>query len=220
MNAGLFEKTGGTGVSTIAPNVTNKGRIEVSSGTLDFRGGISGTGSDIISGAATLEFDATVAAGQTVSFTSVVTGVGGEFILDDQAAFAGQISGFDTAGAGSNDTIEVAKHWVFTGFTENAGGKEGTLGFKNNTNGSTLSLTLIGDYLLKDFVSQTQANGSTLITYTGVSGSDSLLPPVSGAETHAGEFDVRREATGSARNDFGAGASQDGSVGHGPGPSM
>ncbi len=218
MNAGLFEKTGGTGVSTIAPNVTNKGRIEVSSGTLDFRGGISGTGSDIISGAATLEFDATVAAGQTVSFTSVVTGVGGEFILDDQAAFAGQISGFDTAGAGSNDTIEVAKPWVFTGFTENAGGTQGTLGFKDRA--GTLSLTLIGDYKPADFVHQTQANGSTLITYTGVIGSDSLLPPVSGAETHAGEFDVRREATGSARNDFGAGASQDGSVGHGPGPSM
>jgi len=218
MNAGLFEKTGGTGVSTIAPNVSNTGTIDVSSGTLDFGGGISGTGSDIISGAATLEFDATVAAGQTVSFTSVVTGVGGEFILDDQAAFAGQISGFDTAGAGSNDTIEVAKPWVFTGFTENAGGTQGTLGFKDRA--GTLSLTLIGDYKPADFVHQTQANGSTLITYTGVIGSDSLLPPVSGAETHAGEFDVRREATGSARNDFGAGASQDGSVGHGPGPSM
>ena len=62
-----FEKTGGTGVSTIVPNVTNNGTIEVTSGTLDFKEGISGTGSDTISGASTLEFDSKVAAGQTVS---------------------------------------------------------------------------------------------------------------------------------------------------------
>ena len=83
---------------------------------------------------------------------------------------------------------------------------------------STLSLTLIGDYNPADFVHQTRANGSTLITYTGVSGLDSLLPSVSGAETHAGEFDIGREATGSVRGDWGAGASWD-SVGHGPGSS-
>src|SRR5208283_3266356 len=122
---------------------------------------------------------------QTVHFT----GSGGELELHGPAVFAGSISGFDTAGAGSNDTIEVAEPWVFTGFTENAGGKEGTLGFKNGA--STLSLTLIGDYLPKDFVSHPQANGSTLITYNGVAGLDSLLPSVSGAETHAGEFGIR-----------------------------
>jgi hypothetical protein len=211
-NAGLFEKTGETGVSTIVPNVTNSGTIEVTSGTLDFGGEISGTGSDIVSGAATLELDAKVVAGQTISFT----GSGGELALHTPAQFAGSISGFDTAGAGSNDTIEAAKPWVFTGFTPNAGGTEGTLGFKNGA--STISLTLIGDYIPADFVHKTQANGSTLLTYTGVFGSDSLLPTVSGAETQAGEFGIR-EASGSARGYWGAGASWDGSVGHAPGPS-
>ena len=43
-NAGLFEKTGGTGVSTIVPNVTNNGTIEVTSGTLDFQGEDIGDG--------------------------------------------------------------------------------------------------------------------------------------------------------------------------------
>jgi hypothetical protein len=154
-NAGLVEKTGGTGVSTIVPNVTNNGTIEVASGTLDFTGKIFGTGSDTISGASTLEFDAEVLAGQTVSFT----GSGGELELHGPAVFAGSISGFDTAGAGSNDRIEVAKPWVFTGFTENAGGTEGTLGFMNGA--STISLTRIGDYNPADFVDHTQANGST-----------------------------------------------------------
>jgi hypothetical protein len=49
--------------------------------------------------------------------------------------------GFDTVG--SNDTIEVAAPWVFSGFRENAGGREGTLGFMSGA--STPSLTLIGD---------------------------------------------------------------------------
>jgi hypothetical protein len=63
-NGGLLEKTGGTGTSAIAPVVSNNGTLEVSSGTLDFQAGIlSGTGSDVISGPATLEFDANVVAG-------------------------------------------------------------------------------------------------------------------------------------------------------------
>ena len=199
-------------MSTIVPNVTNNGTIEVTSGTLDFKGRILGTGSDTISGASTLQLDAQVSATQTVDFT----GSGGELALHGPAVFAGSISGFDTAGAGSNDKIEVAAPWVFTGFTENAGGTQGTLSFANGA--STISLTLIGNYNPADFHAQTLANHSTVITYTGVSGLDSLLSPVSAAETHAGEFGIR-EASGSARGDWGAGASWDGSVGHGPGPS-
>ena len=150
-------------MSTVVPNVTNNGTIEVASGTLDFKEGISGTGSDTISGAATLEFDAKVAAGQTVFFT----GSGGELALHAPAVFAGSISGFDTARAGSSDTISVAGPWAFTGFTENAGGTEGTLGFMSGA--TTFEVTLVGDYNPADFMGQTRANGSTLITYTGVS---------------------------------------------------
>jgi hypothetical protein len=216
-NTGLFKKTGGTTTSAIAPAVTNGGTIEVMAATLDLQGAVTGTGSDEISGASTLQFDANVSAGQTVDFT----GAGGELALSDPAAFAGQISGFDTAGAGSNDTIEVAGPWVFSGFTENAAGTQGTLRFANGA--GALSLTLLGDYIPADFVHQTQANGSTLITYTGIAethdgvfGLDSLLRPVSGTRTHAGEFDM---APSSARGDLGAGGSWDGSTGHGPGPS-
>ena len=109
--------------------------------------------------AATLEFDGKVAAGQTASFS----GGGGKLALNNPAAFAGQISGFDTAGAGSNDMIAVAGPWVFTGFTENAACTEGALGFAHGS--STLSLTLLGDYNPADFVHKSGPNGSTLITY-------------------------------------------------------
>ena len=149
-NGGLLEKTGGTGTSAIASIVSNNGTLEVSSGTLDFQAGIlSGTGSDIISGAATLEFDKRVSAGQTTSFT----GSGGTLDLTAPATFAGVIGGFDT-GAGSNDTIEVGGPFVFTGFTENAGGTQGSLGFTNPNTSAQISLTLLGDYNPANFVHQ------------------------------------------------------------------
>ena len=43
-NAGLFEKTGGTGTSTIAPYVINAGTIEVTAATFDFEAVLSGKG--------------------------------------------------------------------------------------------------------------------------------------------------------------------------------
>jgi hypothetical protein len=143
---------------TIDSPTTNTGTIDVSSGTLEFGGRISGKGSDIVSGASLLQFDE-VTAGQTVHFT----GSGGELALHHPGDFSGSISGFDTAGAGSNDTIEVARHWIFTGFKENAGHTEGTLGFINGAH--TIGLTLIGDYHHADFVHHAEANGTTLITY-------------------------------------------------------
>jgi fibronectin-binding autotransporter adhesin len=157
-NAGLFEKTGGTGTSVITPAVTNTGTIEVTAGTLDVQRAVTGKGSDEISGASTLEFDSTVATGQTVSFVRS----GGTLDLTAPQGFTGQISGFDTVGA--NDGIEVVSPWVFSGFTENAGGTQGTLGFANGA--SHHSLTLLGDYNPADFAHQTLSNGSTLITYT------------------------------------------------------
>ncbi len=157
-NAGLFEKTGGTGTSVIAPSVTNSGTIEVTAATLDVQGAVTRTGSDKVSGASTLEFelDGRGWPNGFVYWQRRHAGFGAP------QGFAGKISGFDTVGA--NDTIEVAGPWVFSGFTENAGDTQGTLGFANGA--SHLSLTLLGDYNSADFVHQTLANGSTQITYT------------------------------------------------------
>ena len=195
----------------IAPAVTNTGTIEVTRRRRHStcRGRSPGRERTKSRALPRWSSNSTVAAGQTVSFT----GSGGTLDLGAPQGFAGKISGFDTVGAGSNDTIEVAAPWVFSGFTENAGGTQGTLRFANGA--STLSLTLLGDYNPADFVHQTQANGSTLITYIG----NSLLHPVSGAETHAGEFGFREASAATAGGYSGVGASWDGSMGHGPGPS-
>ena len=64
-NSGLFEKTGGTGTSTIAPKFANNGQVVVTSGTLDFEHAVTGTGTDTISPGATLEFDSCGGAAKT-----------------------------------------------------------------------------------------------------------------------------------------------------------
>jgi hypothetical protein len=142
--------------------VTNNGTIEAAAVTLDLKGAVTGTGSDNISGASTLEFDSTVAPGQTVSFA----GSGGTMDLTAPARFAGLVSGFDLAGSGSNDTIEVSAPWIFTGFNENAANTQGALAFTNPNTSAQITLTLLGDYDPANFVHQTGPGGSTLITYT------------------------------------------------------
>jgi autotransporter passenger strand-loop-strand repeat protein len=155
-NVGLLEKTGGSGASTIAAAVDNTGKIEAASGTLDFEGAIAGTGSDIVSGASTLEFDSTVASGQTIGFT----GAGGTLDLGDPQGFSGKISGFDTVGG--NDQLEIAAPWTYLSFSENAADTQGTLTFANGA--THISLTLLGNYA-DDFIHQAGPGGSTLVTY-------------------------------------------------------
>ena len=84
-NSGLFEKTGGSGTSAIAPPLVNNGSVLASSGTLDLQGAVGGKGTDTISGASTLEFDSTVGGGQTTGFTG-----GGALDLIDPLGFAAE----------------------------------------------------------------------------------------------------------------------------------
>ena len=93
-NMGLFEKSAGAGVSGVAAAVVNSGDAGELFGTLDFEGANFEAGKDIVSGASTLEFESSVAAGQTVSFT----GSGSILKLLDPNAFSGALSGFDTVG--------------------------------------------------------------------------------------------------------------------------
>jgi hypothetical protein len=155
-NARLFEKTGGTGVSTILPAVQNTGTVEARSGTLDLKGAISGTGSLTISGAAKLEAAAAVGSGQTARFT----GSGGEFILDDPLGFAGKISGF-----GATDKLDFGAPFA-TGtsvhFVENGAHTSGALTLTHGSSHTTI--TLPGSYLPTDFHATSGASG-TLITF-------------------------------------------------------
>jgi hypothetical protein len=153
-NAGLFEKTGGSANSQIMPRIANSGTIEVTAATLELHGAVSGIGADKILGASTLQLDSTVSSGQTVSFA----GGGGELILGDPQAFAAKIAGFDTVGAGMNDTIDIVGPYTYAGFTQTSA-TQGTLNLVDGNLHS--SITLLGNFTAGTFV-----NHGGLLTYT------------------------------------------------------
>jgi hypothetical protein len=136
LNSGLFEKTGGSGSSAIAPQLVNNGSVLASSGTLDLQGAVGGIGTDTISGASTLEFDSTAGGGQTAGFT----GVDGTLDLIDPQGVAAKVSGF----AASDDSVELSGDWVFSQFSETGAGNMGTLTLTSGAN--QLSLNFLGDY--------------------------------------------------------------------------
>ena len=153
----------GTGVSAIAPAIFNTGNIEAASGTLDLKAAVSGagtgTGTETVSGASTLEFDASVAATQTVDFS----GSGSKLLLDAPTSFHGEISGFDTTGAGANDTIALLGSWSVGAYTENTQGTGGLLAL-SSTSGS-ISLNFLGNYQTGTFTPTAGPGGTTLITF-------------------------------------------------------
>jgi hypothetical protein len=146
-NSGLFEKTGGSGTSAIAPQLLNKGRVLVSSGTLDLEGAVSGKGTDTISGASTLEFDSTVGGGQTIDFS------GGALDLLDPQGFSAKIAGF-----ASPDMVQLAGDWNFSSFSETGNGMMGNLTLSSG--GTTNTFHFLGDYTASDF---SIASGATTI---------------------------------------------------------
>lgn len=147
-NYGLFEKTGGTGTSVIAPNVPNAQSILVSAATLDFQGAVTGTGTDTISGTSTLEFDSTVADGQAIDFS----GGGGALDLTDPFGYSGsQISGF-----AATDTVDLAGSWSLMNFSENGGGTLGTLTLINGAN--NVALEFAGSFTQNSFTIGTGTN--------------------------------------------------------------
>jgi hypothetical protein len=156
-NGGLFEKTGGTGISKIAAAVTNSGTLLAKTGTLDCNAAISGTGAANISGAAVLEFDAGVVATQTIGFT----GAGGELSLQAPTGFKAEISGFDASGA-TGDAIALLGNWTVGHFTEATNGKGGTLALTSGT--TALTLNFLGQYQDGHFHAMS-ASGQTTLSY-------------------------------------------------------
>jgi hypothetical protein len=154
-NYGLIEKTGGAGVSAIAPAIDNAGELLVNCGVLEVKGAVTGTGVDSIVGEATLEFDACVASTQTISFS----GSEGALVLGAKPMFAGVFSGFDTVG--SNDSVELLGSWTLDSYSQSSAAR-GTLMLSDAT--QTIKLTFEGAYSESDFYARV-GTGHTFITY-------------------------------------------------------
>jgi hypothetical protein len=137
---------GGNATSTIAIAVTNTGRILAASGVLDFQGSVAGTGGDTVSGPSTLEFDSSVAAGQTIAFT----GSGSTHFVAALPIFSATLSGYDLGGAGGDKRYSIARGSMDKdGFSENGAGTLGTLTLFNGTVHELLKFA--GDYTSASF---------------------------------------------------------------------
>ena len=154
-NDGLFEKTGGTGTSMVESSFANAHNLLVSSGTLDFQGAVSGTGTDTIQGASTLEFQSTLSAGQTINFTGASSGT---LDLFDPLGYGGSHIGGFVAG----DNVDLNGAWSLLSFGENAGGTLGTLTLTNGT--SQAALEFAGSFVQSNFSIAT--GGTTIIGHT------------------------------------------------------
>ncbi len=141
-NSGLFEKTGGTGTSVIAPKFVNTGTI-------------TGTGTDTISGASTLEFDSTVSSSKTLGSQNIGFTGGGTLDLTDPKGFWGEISGFATT-----DAVELLGSWTYSSFSEVGGVGELTL-----ASGVTKhAFDFVGNFTTSSF--NIASGATTVITHT------------------------------------------------------
>jgi hypothetical protein len=147
VNSGLLEKTGGSGVSSLALNILNSGTIEGSSGAIDFQDALWGAGTTEVSNGATIEVDGAVATRQTLGFDGA-----GVIAFDDLDVagldmFHGRISSF-----GTGDSLDIGAPFgagTIRKFTPSA---DHTYGFLTLINGSlSASIEFIGDYSTASF---------------------------------------------------------------------
>ena len=77
---------------------------------------VTGTGTDTISGASTLEFDAGVSTATTLGDQDIDFTGGGTLHLLAPKSFYGEISDF-----GAGDTVKLLGSWAFSGISDAAG---------------------------------------------------------------------------------------------------
>jgi hypothetical protein len=133
----------------------NNGTTSVSSGTLYFAGAVSGTGTDTISGAHTLQFGSTVSTSTAIGSQTIdFSGGGGTLNLLDPKDFYGRISDF-----AATDTVELAGAWSKLNFVADAGSATLTM-----ASGSIQqNFNFVVSFTEPDFMFS-QVGGSTLIT--------------------------------------------------------
>ena len=125
--------------------------------TVDVGTTVTGTGTDTISGASTLEFLLAVSSSTTVGSQNIGFTGGGTLDLTDPTSFYGEVSGF-----AAGDTVELLGSWAFSGFSENSGGTLATLTLVNGT--TTHAFDFVGDYAQGDF--KITSGATSTITHT------------------------------------------------------
>jgi len=155
-NSGTLEATGAGGL-LIHSDVINTGSLWANGGNVMVDGNVSGNGSALISGAATLEF--AHASAENTAFDAASTG---SLIVGDSFNFSGIVSGMTTSN--HIDLLDI----IFAGaptlnYTANADNSGGTL---NVTDGAhTANIALLGQFDPAGFQEEADKGLGTLISY-------------------------------------------------------
>jgi len=166
INAGTLEATGSGGL-IVNSDVANSGLIWAYGGNITIMGAVTGSGSALISGAATLEFGA--ASSINVTFAGANFGT---LVLDSPTAYTGQIFGFTGTSPQNSDlidlhgiTFDAGTSWTYNDNTGSNTG--GALTIFETANGITTVVDSItfgnGDYTTANFILATDGHGGTLV---------------------------------------------------------
>jgi hypothetical protein len=153
-NAGTLEATGAGGL-VVQSAVDNSGLLWANLGNVTLNGTVSGSGSALVSGAATLEFGAASSANVTFD-----VGATGTLRIEDSFHFTGTVSGMtdathiDLAGIAFGADTSVS-------YQANAIGSGGTLTVSDGSHSANIGI--LGQYASDDFRASADDFGGTLI---------------------------------------------------------
>jgi hypothetical protein len=156
INSGTLEATGSGGL-IVHSDVVNTGFLWANGGSVTLEGNVSGNGSALISGSATLEF-----AAASAENTVFAPGSSGTLVLDHGFDFSGVVSGMTATNHLDLLDINFAKGATLN-YTAKADGSGGTLTVADGTH--TANIALEGHFDPAGFQAAADHGTGTLINY-------------------------------------------------------
>jgi len=156
VNSGTIMASGSGGL-VIDSNVDNSGLLWAHGANITLNGSVSGSGTALMDGVATIEFGA--ASSAHVALDAAATGT---IVLHDSFDFSGVVSGFD-----GNDHLDLLDVAFGDGTTASyVANQAGTGGILSVTDGvHTANISLLGQYDPASFQTEADKNMGTLISY-------------------------------------------------------
>ncbi|UWU91355.1 VCBS domain-containing protein [Bradyrhizobium sp. CB1015] len=156
VNSGTLEATGSGGM-VIDSNLDNSGLLWAHGANITLNGSVTGGGTALMDGVATLEFGAASSTKITLD-----AGATGTIVLHDSFDFSGVVSGLD-----ANDHLDLVDVAFGVGTTvsyvANQAGTGGTLSVTDGVH--TTDIALLGQYDAAGFRTEADMNAGTLISY-------------------------------------------------------
>jgi VCBS repeat-containing protein len=155
-NSGTLEATGSGGL-VINSDVANSGLLWANGGNIAVNGDVSGTGSALISGSATLEFGGASSADAKFDFSAI-----GTLKLDHSADFTGTVSGLASGNQLDLHDIQFGAS-ATESYTANQAGTGGTLTVSDGVH--TANIAIQGQYSASGFAMSADNATGTVVTY-------------------------------------------------------